>query len=48
EQALAADEAFLQDSPYSALRYRNVPWVNALRLSWDNLNYGWQRWVLGY
>ncbi|RMV72937.1 Transglutaminase-like protein [Pseudomonas coronafaciens pv. atropurpurea] len=48
EQALAADEAFLQDSPLSALRYRNVPWVNAVRLSWDSLNYGWQRWVLGY
>jgi transglutaminase-like putative cysteine protease len=48
EQALAADEAFLEDSPMSALRYRNVPWINALRLSWDNVNYGWQRWVLGY
>lgn len=48
EQALATDEAFLQDSPMSVLRYRNVAWVNALRLSWDNLNYGWQRWVLGY
>ncbi|WP_426142784.1 transglutaminaseTgpA domain-containing protein [Pseudomonas sp. DWP3-1-2] len=48
EQALAADEVFLDDSPMSALRYRNVPWINALRLSWDNLNYGWQRWVLGY
>ncbi|CAM3144712.1 transglutaminase [Pseudomonas floridensis] len=48
EQALAADEDFLQDSPMSALRYRHVPWINALRLSWDNLNYGWQRWVLGY
>ncbi|RRV05161.1 DUF3488 domain-containing protein [Pseudomonas sp. v388] len=48
EQALAADEAFLQDSPLSALRYRNVEWLNSLRLSWDNLNYGWQRWVLGY
>lgn len=48
EQALAADEAFLEDSPMSALRYRNVPWINAVRLSWDNLNYGWQRWVLGY
>ena len=48
EQALAADEAFLADSPMSALRYRNVPWINAVRLSWDNLNYGWQRWVLGY
>jgi transglutaminase-like putative cysteine protease len=48
EQALAADEAFLEDSPMSALRYRNVPWINSLRLGWDNLNYGWQRWVLGY
>ncbi len=48
EQALAADEAFLEDSPMSALRYRNIPWINAVRLSWDNLNYGWQRWVLGY
>lgn len=48
EQALAADEAFLEASPLSALRYRNVPWLNSLRLSWDSLNYGWQRWVLGY
>lgn len=48
EQALAADEAFLADAPMSVLRYRHVPWVNALRLSWDNLNYSWQRWVLGY
>ncbi|MCQ9425515.1 DUF3488 and transglutaminase-like domain-containing protein [Pseudomonas sp. LJDD11] len=48
EQALAADEAFLADAPMSALRYRHVPWLNDLRLGWDNLNYGWQRWVLGY
>lgn len=48
EQALAADEAFLADSPMSALRYRHIPWLNSMRLSWDNLNYGWQRWVLGY
>ncbi len=48
EQALAADEAFLADSPMSVLRYRNVSWLNSVRLSWDNLNYGWQRWVLGY
>lgn len=48
EQALAADEGFLADSPMSPLRYRNVPWLNELRLGWDNLNYNWQRWVLGY
>ncbi|MGH8416528.1 MAG: transglutaminase TgpA family protein [Pseudomonas sp.] len=48
EQALSADEDFLADSPMSALRYRHLAWVNSIRLSWDNLNYGWQRWVLGY
>lgn len=48
EQALDADEDFLGDSPMSALRYRHLPWLNSIRLSWDNLNYGWQRWVLGY
>jgi len=48
EQALAADEDFLADSPMSALRYRHLAWLNSIRLSWDNLNYGWQRWVLGY
>lgn len=47
-QALAADEDFLPDSPFSPLRYRNLAWLNDLRLGWDNLNYGWQRWVLGY
>lgn len=48
EQALAADEPFLENAPFSTLRYRNLPWLNSLRLSWDSLNYGWQRWVLGY
>lgn len=48
EQALAADEGFLDDSLFSPLRYRNLAWLNGLRLEWDNLNYGWQRWVLGY
>lgn len=48
EQALAADEDFLPDSALSPLRFRNLTWLNGLRLRWDNLNYGWQRWVLGY
>ncbi|PZR46333.1 MAG: DUF3488 domain-containing protein, partial [Ectopseudomonas oleovorans] len=30
------------------LRYRELAWLNQLRMSWENLNYGWQRWVLGY
>jgi len=48
EQALSADEPFLADSPFSPLRYRHLAWLNGLRLSWDEANYAWQRWVLGY
>lgn len=48
EEALAGEQSFLEDSPFSPLRYRNLSWLNELRLAWDNINYGWQRWVLGY
>ncbi|KIH84596.1 transglutaminase TgpA family protein [Pseudomonas batumici] len=48
EQALASDEDMLGASPLSPLRYRHLTWLNDLRQGWDNLNYGWQRWVLGY
>lgn len=48
EQALAGEQSFLADSPFSPLRYRNLTWLNELRLAWDELNYGWQRFVLGY
>ncbi|WP_445941150.1 transglutaminase TgpA family protein [Pseudomonas sp.] len=48
EEALADEQSFLEDSPFSPLRYRNLSWLNELRLAWDNINYGWQRWVLGY
>ena len=48
EEALAQEQSFLEGSPFSPLRYRQLAWLNQLRLGWDNLNYGWQRWVLGY
>ncbi|OHC31690.1 MAG: transglutaminase [Pseudomonadales bacterium RIFCSPLOWO2_12_59_9] len=48
EQAVSAEQSFLADSPLSLLRYRNIGWLNTVRQGWDNLNYGWQRWVLGY
>jgi len=48
EEALAGEQSFLEDSPFSPLRYRNLSWLNEVRLAWDNVNYGWQRWVLGY
>lgn len=48
EEALAGEQSFLEGSPFSPLRYRNLSWLNEMRLAWDRLNYGWQRWVLGY
>ncbi|MCY1411466.1 Protein-glutamine gamma-glutamyltransferase [compost metagenome] len=48
EQALAGEGSFLEAAPFSPLRYRGFSALNALRLAWDNLNYDWQRWVLGY
>ncbi|MFC5699360.1 DUF3488 and DUF4129 domain-containing transglutaminase family protein [Pseudomonas sp. GCM10022186] len=48
EEALAGERSFLEGAPLSPLRYRQLTLLNDLRLAWDNLNYGWQRWVLGY
>lgn len=48
EEALSEEDGFLDDQPFSPLRYRELAWLNQLRMSWENLNYGWQRWVLGY
>jgi protein-glutamine gamma-glutamyltransferase len=48
EEAVADEQSFLEGSPFSPLRYRQLTWLNQLRLGWDNVNYGWQRWVLGY
>lgn len=48
EQALADEQSFLEGSPMSLMRYRDIGWLNSLRQGWDSLNYGWQRWVLSY
>ncbi len=48
QEALGETREFLEGMPLSLARYRDIGWLNQLRLSWDNLNYGWQRWVLGY
>ncbi|WXL27536.1 DUF3488 and transglutaminase-like domain-containing protein [Ectopseudomonas mendocina] len=48
EEALAEERSFLEGSPFSPLRYRDLGWLNDLRMGWDNINYGWQRWVLNY
>lgn len=51
EDALSSargEGAFLESSPFSPMRYRQLAWLNEARMAWDRLNYGWQRWVLNY
>ena len=48
QEALREEGSFLQDSPLSGARYRNIGWVNNIRLAWDDVNYRWQLHVLGY
>jgi transglutaminase-like putative cysteine protease len=48
EEALQGEGTFLADSPLSPLRYRNVDWINKLRLRYDALTYRWQSWVVGF
>ncbi len=48
EQAMALEGSFLEASPLSPLRYRNVDWVNWVRLRYDALTYRWQSWVVGF
>lgn len=48
EQALDADEDFQGNSAFTSMLAKRFGWINSLRMTWDNLNYDWQRWVLGY
>ena len=48
EAAMQAEGSFLSGAPLSALRYRNIPFLNLLRLRYDALTYRWQSWVAGF
>lgn len=48
ENALREEGSFLSDSPLSPLRYRDVVWINKLRLQLDAYSYYWSTWVLQY
>lgn len=45
EAAVRAEGSFLESSTFSA---RKFAWLNAVRQQLDAVQYGWQRWVLGY
>ncbi|HIZ50722.1 MAG TPA: DUF3488 domain-containing protein [Candidatus Pseudomonas excrementavium] len=48
QEALAEEGSFLENSPLAVARYRDIGWLNDMRLFWDDLNYQWQLRVLGY
>ena len=45
EAAVKAEGSFMEGQMFNV---RQVPWLNGLRQKFDALQYGWQRWVLGY
>ena len=48
EAALRDEGSFLRDNLFSPSRYRDIGWVNWVRLRLDAVNYYWQRWIVGY
>jgi len=48
ERAMAGEGSFLASSPLSPLRYRDITWLNEIRLRYDALTWQWQSWVVGY
>ncbi len=41
-------ETLLDANPFHALRIKQIPWLNELRLAFASLDYHWSVWVLGF
>lgn len=48
ESFFAESSGFLEETPFSFLRFRDTPWLNTLRLQLDAMDYAWNRWVISY
>lgn len=48
ERALASEESFLEDSPFSMMNWRNTAVLNELRLVLADIDFLWSKWVLGF
>jgi len=46
--ALLAQQSSLNNDFFGLYQFKNVTWLNTLRLQLDALDYQWARWVLGY
>lgn len=40
--------SYLQESPFSSLRFKSMPWLNELRQRFASIDYYWSVWVLGF
>jgi transglutaminase-like putative cysteine protease len=48
ERAMAEEGSFLAGLPLSPIHYRDVAWLNQLRLRYDAITYAWQLMVISY
>ena len=48
EAAIDEADIFLEDSPLSIFRYRQLLWLTELRLQIDAVGHYWDTWVVGY
>ncbi|MFY0677183.1 MAG: DUF3488 domain-containing transglutaminase family protein [Neptuniibacter sp.] len=48
DEVLSNEEQFLADNPFLSTAILNKGLLSAIRLRMEAVNYGWQRWVLGY
>ena len=48
EDALNHEDSFLEDSFFSASRYRKIPFIGQIRLRLDYINYLWHKNIVGY
>lgn len=48
EQAVAYENTFLADNPFSLAKLKDVPWANLLRITLADVDYMWSRWLLGF
>lgn len=42
------EQSYLQESPFSPLRLKSLPWLNELRQRFASIDYYWSLWVLGF
>lgn len=48
EAAVAYEDTFLLESPFTLAKFKDIPWLNQLREAMDDVDYAWSKWFLGF